>query len=269
MTLYEFMRPDQIVDARQTAPIAAGRRADAFPVGQRVRRGGEPRDNFDGVVRMANGTFRLVAVPLLFDDGTTIGALYIATSLDRRYAERLSGLSHARTAIVSEGLLLASTMTPTAEREFEAAVARNLGDEGSFELNGETLAYLRLVQIGSTSFYGIASIDESARASTRDAVRALLSIATGAIGLALLGSVWLAHLLTRPIGRLSSSLQTMTSSQRLQAPLPLEGSSRELDTLTETFNALIASVAQAEAQTEAAYTGAIRALAAALDARDP
>ena len=42
-----------------------------------------------------------------------------------------------------------------------------------------------------------------------------------------------------------------------------------MDALTETFNALMASVAKAEAQTEAAYTGAIRALATALDARDP
>jgi putative nucleotidyltransferase with HDIG domain len=51
--------------------------------------------------------------------------------------------------------------------------------------------------------------------------------------------------------------------------LPATGSSRELDALTHTFNALMASVADAEAQTEAAYTGAIRALATALDARDP
>ncbi len=51
--------------------------------------------------------------------------------------------------------------------------------------------------------------------------------------------------------------------------MPLAGSSRELDALTDTFNELMASVAAAEAQTEAAYTGAIRALAAALDARDP
>ena len=49
----------------------------------------------------------------------------------------------------------------------------------------------------------------------------------------------------------------------------MTGSSRELDTLTETFNALMASVASAEAETEAAYTAAIRALATALDARDP
>jgi putative nucleotidyltransferase with HDIG domain len=51
--------------------------------------------------------------------------------------------------------------------------------------------------------------------------------------------------------------------------LPLGGSSRELDVLTTTFNELMASVAKAEEQTQAAYMGAIRALATALDARDP
>ena len=61
----------------------------------------------------------------------------------------------------------------------------------------------------------------------------------------------------------------MAASRQFDARLPLSGSSRELDTLTETFNALMASVAAAEAETEAAYTAAIRALAAALDARDP
>ena len=61
----------------------------------------------------------------------------------------------------------------------------------------------------------------------------------------------------------------MAASHDVEARLPLTGSSRELDALTDTFNALMASVALAEAQTEAAYTGAIRALAAALDARDP
>ena len=35
------------------------------------------------------------------------------------------------------------------------------------------------------------------------------------------------------------------------------GSSRELDDLTRTFNELIGSLAEAEAQTQAAYTGAI------------
>jgi putative nucleotidyltransferase with HDIG domain len=81
--------------------------------------------------------------------------------------------------------------------------------------------------------------------------------------------VWLAHLLSEPIGRLSSSLQVMAHSRDFSTQLPLAGSSRELDTLTRTFNALMASVVSAEAETEAACTGAIRALATALDARDP
>src|SRR4029079_15999961 len=64
-------------------------------------------------------------------------------------------------------------------------------------------------------------------------------------------------------------LQAMAAARRLNLRLPLDGSSRELDALTETFNALMSSVFEAESQTEAAYTGAIRALATALDARDP
>ena len=94
-------------------------------------------------------------------------------------------------------------------------------------------------------------------------------LAIGATGLALRASIWLAHMLSEPIGRLSQSLARMAASHDVEARLPRTGSSRELDALTDTFNALMASVAVAEAQTEAAYTGAIRALAAALDARDP
>src|SRR6202022_3207123 len=77
------------------------------------------------------------------------------------------------------------------------------------------------------------------------------------------------RLLSEPIGQLSTSLAAMAASHDTAARLALTGSSREIDALTETFNALMASVQEAEAQTDAAYTGAIRALATALDARDP
>jgi putative nucleotidyltransferase with HDIG domain len=103
----------------------------------------------------------------------------------------------------------------------------------------------------------------------RQAMRNLGFTALGAIGLALLGSITLARLLADPVGDLSTSLARMAATHDVTARLPLTGSSREIDALTETFNDLIASVAVAESETEAAYTGAIRALAAALDARDP
>jgi putative nucleotidyltransferase with HDIG domain len=94
-------------------------------------------------------------------------------------------------------------------------------------------------------------------------------IAVGATLLALAASFWLARMITEPVGRLSAALIQMAASRDVAARLALTGSSRELDALTDTFNALMASVAAAEDQTQAAYTGAIRALATALDARDP
>ncbi len=51
--------------------------------------------------------------------------------------------------------------------------------------------------------------------------------------------------------------------------MPLTGSSQEVDALTDTFNTMMQSVVAAEAETQSAYVGAIRALAMALDARDP
>jgi putative nucleotidyltransferase with HDIG domain len=61
----------------------------------------------------------------------------------------------------------------------------------------------------------------------------------------------------------------MTAARDLRRPLPLTGTSRELDSLAEAFNELVQGLTAAEADTRAAYLGAIRALAATLDARDP
>jgi putative nucleotidyltransferase with HDIG domain len=91
----------------------------------------------------------------------------------------------------------------------------------------------------------------------------------GAALLALGVSFSLARSLSTPIGHLSAALAHMAATHHVEGRLALTGSSRELDTLTQTFNDLMSSIGEAEAQTEAAYTGAIRALAAALDARDP
>jgi len=164
---------------------------------------------------------------------------------------------------------IASTLSPLAARQFESAVAVAAPVDGTIALDGESYAFRRLVAVGDTVFYALGSIDESSRAAMRDAMRSLALIAALAIGLAAIGSFWVARLLSEPIGALSNSLAAMAASHDVSARLPMTGSSRELDTLTETFNALMASVAEAEAQTQSAYTGAIRALATALDARDP
>jgi len=260
-----------LVDARHQTLAAAGRLADLWPVGRTVTLiTAKDADNFDGVVQMGEHTFRVVTVPLVLGDGTTIGTLYLTTSLDRNYANAMKQLSGAEIAIVKDGLLLASTLPAGVAREFETHVVQaGVPVSGTPVLNAESYAFRRLVEVGETVFYALASIDDSSRTLLQAVRRDLAFMAAGAMGLALIGSIWLAHLLTGPIGRLSSSLQAMAASPDAESRLPLTGSSREVDTLTDTFNALMSSVSAAEAETKAAYTGAIQALATALDARDP
>jgi putative nucleotidyltransferase with HDIG domain len=260
-----------LVDARGTSLAAVGPLASRWPDGrslQPVAPPGRLEDEFDGVIQAGGDMFRTVRVPLVLNEGVTIGSLYVATALDRRFAEQLDRMSRARTAIISDGSVIAATLATSAAHQLEAALRHGSPDEGVIELDGGSQAYLRLATAGPASIYAISSIDEAAGAAMHRANQSLIAIGFGAIALALLGSAWLAKILAAPIGRLSNSLAAIAASHDVSVTLPLDGSSRELDALAERFNALMASVADAEAQTEAAYAGAIRALAAALDARD-
>jgi len=261
-----------LVDSHHVALGAAGRMADRWPRNRHVSlvAGTAPGStaNFDGVAHMGDQVFRVVAVPLVLEE-TAIGTLYVATTLDQNYAQELDRLAGTRIAIVSDGLMIATTLAPRASRQFESALAESLPVDGAIALDGESYAFRRLVAVGDTVFYALGSIDESSQAAMRDSMRSLALIGVLGIALAGVGSFWLARTLSDPIGQLSSSLAEMAASHSVHARLPPTGSSLELDTLTETFNDLMASVGQAEAETEAAYTGAIRALATALDARDP
>ncbi len=259
------------VDTHQRTLAAAGRFASEWPAGRAVPVVGDPSNpaTYDGEIHTDTGLFRAVTAPLLLGDGSSIGTLYLATSLDQEFSERLGELARTHTAIASRGALVASTLPPAAQREFEAAMPGLTADEGTVALGGESYAFRRLVAFGDTVFYALTSIDASARMAIRETTQMLFFIALGSLSLALVGSIGLAHLLSRPIGRLSASIHTIAETRQFNATLPLRGSSRELDALTETFNTLMASVAAAEAETQAAYTAAIRGLAAALDARDP
>ena len=259
-----------LADMHQNTLAAAGRLSDRWPRGRPIALSPINDGNtVDGIAHRNGETFHLVPVPLQDSDGTTIGTLYMATNLDAEYAKELERLAGTPTAILSDGLLLVSTLSPNTAREFEAAVALAKPSADTISLDGESYAFRRLEAVGDTVFYALRSIDESSSGATRQAMRSMAFIAVGAVALALFGSVTLARLLAEPIGRLSSSLTAMAASRDVRSRIPPSRSSRELDALTDTFNALIASVAEAEAHTEAAYTGAIRALAAALDARDP
>jgi putative nucleotidyltransferase with HDIG domain len=258
-----------LVDSHHAVLSASGRMAELWPRGQPVAlaRGAAP-GTFDGVAHSGDHLFRVVTVPVLLDE-VSIGTLYVATSLDQSYAHDLGQLAGRRIAIVSDGLVVATTLSERASREFESVVGAAEPVDGTMALDGESHAFRRLVAVGDTVFYALDSIDESSRVAMRDAMRSLTLIGALGLGLAGIGSFWLARTISGPIGQLSGSLASMAAANEVTARLTPAGSSRELDALTDTFNELMATVAKAQADTQAAYTGAIRALATALDARDP
>jgi putative nucleotidyltransferase with HDIG domain len=136
-------------------------------------------------------------------------------------------------------------------------------------LDGERFAVLRLFDMDGATVYAVDSVRAASRASIRGYLKTLGLVALGAALLGVVVSFWLARQLSRPIHELSTSMSLIAESHAFDARLPRPGTARELDALTDTFNDLMKSLDDAEAQTRSAYVGAIKALAAALDARDP
>jgi putative nucleotidyltransferase with HDIG domain len=256
-----------VADADGRIVASSGPLASAWPRGHQIGPRAAPAIS-DRTVAVAAGMYQVISVPLQFGEAT-IGSLDLGTALDGAHARELADLSRGHAAIISNGAVLASTLPAAAAGDL--AVLGDAAGSGPqiTTLAGESWAVQPLSRLGEVTFLALASVDAAAATQTIAALRSLGWIALGAMVLAALGSVWLARTLTRPIDHLSKSLSTMTAAGRAHTPVPLSGESRELDQLTFTFNALMASVATAEADAEATYLGAVRALAAALDARDP
>ena len=222
----------------------------------------------DQSVTIGDAVFRVTSVPLELQDAT-VGSLRLGTVLDMRFALDLAMLSRGEAAVVVNGSVRASTLSPALAAALEATGAASAPSPQRLDLAGEAWAVQPLVDIGEVRLLALASIDAAAAREMRTALASLGGIALLAITFAVIGSVWLARTLTQPIDRLSAALAHMAAADRPAAPLVASGRSRELDQLTATFNTLMTARAAAEAETEATYLGAVRALTASLDARDP
>ncbi len=235
---------------------------------RQIRTHGSGGDDGDTLIDTGSRLLRVISVPVTLDDGATIGRLDLARALDARYAAALDRVSGARIAIVNDGVFVTGSVTARVAQLLQQALRDN--PAGS-ELAGDgvSYSYREIARPAGVRVFALSSIDEAAADAMARMNRSLAALALGAFLLALLGSVWLANLLTRPIKDLSGRLELVASARDWGRQLPHGGSSRELDALTSTFNHLLSSMADAELRTEAAYAGAIRALAAALDARDP
>jgi putative nucleotidyltransferase with HDIG domain len=255
------------LDLHGKVVASAGRYAGAWTPGTLLKPRGD-NDPAEFVAKLPAGVFRVTGVPLQFADAV-IGSLELGRAIDGAYARELADLVRGDSAILIDGMTVASTLPAAAAAEL-ARVAPVVGAASSqVTLNGESYALRHMYDTSPARFFTLASIDGPARVATQAALARISWIGAAAIVLAAVGSFWLAYAMTRPIDQLSASVTAMTAARRFDSAVPATGSSRELDALAGTFNNLIRAVAAAEAQTQAAYLGAIRALAAALDARDP
>jgi putative nucleotidyltransferase with HDIG domain len=254
-----------ILDATGHVFASAGPSRERWPPGERIVIPAGGASTFQDIVPLPQGAFRISGAALRFVD-RDVGALVVGTSLDASYARELSNLASADVVITVNGDVVASTAPSTVAADLVSA-GSEAGETRT--LSGEEYAIRTLIASGPARIYTLASIDAAARTATRDAQMALGTIAFGAFVLAALGSFWLARTLTDPIDRLASEIGMMTAARDLRRHVHPTGTSRELDTLAEAFNDLVRGLTAAEADTRAAYLGAIRALAATLDARDP
>jgi putative nucleotidyltransferase with HDIG domain len=254
-----------LADASGATIAAAGRRRDDWPVQAHVPAGAQSAASF---ISGPSGVFRTASVDVVFQDHR-LGSLQLATALDNQYTRELSVLSGADALIVSQGEAIASTIAKNRLRMLTGKLLAILPARGTIRLDNAEYAVRLLFSEGPASVYVLDSIDESAAEPMQHAARAIEIIALGAFVVAGIASIWLARTIARPIDTLSRSLSEMTRARDFENPLPATGSSLEVDTLTDAFNTMMHSVSVAEAETRSAYVGAIRALALALDARDP
>jgi putative nucleotidyltransferase with HDIG domain len=222
----------------------------------------------DEFVTLPTGVFRMATASIALND-VVLGRLELATALDDSYAGELSTLSGTSIVIASPRSIVASTLPAPVRASLSPAAIEALPVSSTLRIGSENYATQLLFRAGDAAVFAVDSIDASTAPAMADAVRSVAIIALGAFALAGGASFWMARTLARPIDRLSRSLSGMTKSRSFEAPMPLAGSSREVDALTESFNSMMQSVVAAEAETQSAYLGAIRALAMTLDARDP
>jgi putative nucleotidyltransferase with HDIG domain len=218
-----------------------------------------------GVALLASGAFRYRSTPLTVDD-RHVGSLVLGTILGNAYAHELARLSDAGVIITVNDAVVAGTVSPALTR----AVVDSIGElRSTMSLNGEEYVIRPLLASGAARVYMLTSIDAATRAASRNALIALGSVALWAFVLAGFASLMLARTLSDPINKVSRTIGAMTAARDFSRTIEPTGTSRELDLLTASFNELMGGLTAAEAETRAAYLGTIRALAAALDARDP
>jgi len=255
-----------VTDTQGVILASTGTEARDWAAGDRVRmRAAGDTGPAETLVGRGSKVYLATVVPLVIG-GDMVGEFYLATPVNDGYARELSEEARTDVAILLDDRVIASSAPPAVRVVLESL---ELPSSGTLSMDGAEYVVRRLSTVDAASVYAIASLTAAAEAATAEAASVLAVIGVGALLLAAVGSWLLARTLASPIHQLTTALADMARERDFEQPLPRTGTSRELDTLAETFDALRRAVAEAEAESEATYLGVIGALAAALDARDP
>ena len=261
------LQPDvlAVTDASGRTIAKAGRLKTVWPARVPTSPDDDAHSRF---LSVTGGTFRLASAYVVLQD-SVIGTLQLATAIDDQYARELSALSGASALIATPERIVSTTLPGDAVDRLSPDVLRALATSRIVTLGASEYAVRELLREGDAGVYVLDSIDGSAGPELKKAVQTIVLIAIGAFALAGIASIWLARTVARPIDRLSRSLSDMTRGKTFDEPIKATGSSLEIDALTSAFNDMMRAVRAAEDETRSAYVGTIRALAMALDARDP
>jgi putative nucleotidyltransferase with HDIG domain len=222
------------------------------------------RRRLDEVVRRPSALFRASGVDVSAVN-PALGYVYLTRAIDDGYAAELSTMLRTQVTISAGGDIVGSTHS-TGVRSAFIRHGAELPADGLIDLADEPYALRRLNTGGPLAYYAAESV--GAHRAARNTFQMLAFVAIGAMLLGGLASLWLSRALATPIDQLSQRLRQIADSRDFSQKIPRTGTSLELDAFTDTFNQMVTSLQAAEAQTELAYVGAIKALAAALDARD-
>ena len=248
---------------------SAGPRAWDWPSGLRMIRPAEIDDvASETIVRSQAVHYRATVAPIALD-GLRLGHLVEARMLDDQYAAELAGATRSDVAVIVDGRLIACTVPPVARDALAARLGEVTAPSGSFQAEGSQYAYRQLQRVGPAQFYAVASITKARDRVISLALPRLLAIAAGGLALCALASIWLARRVAAPIDQVSRDIAAMVETHETASIGVPAQSIHELEALGDAFNQLMQTVHDARAETDAAYVGAIQALAAALDARDP
>ena len=195
-----------------------------------------------------------------------------ARRLDARYAAELAGEARSSRSPCSStiGSSPAPSTGPALRRRWRRTCApRSRRASGAFDAAGERHAYLLVQRVGPAAIYAVASITAARDRATRGALPAAVVIVAGGLVLCLLASISLARRVAAPIDRVSRDIHAMVDIAEAVAGGGRSNRSRSWTRSAPRSRRCSRPCTKPRAETSAAYLGAIRALVAALDARDP